>query len=282
MRKYQTLIIGAGKQGTGIGQEKSQNKIISFAKAFNIHEGFFIGGFIDKDIYKANNAAKIYNTHIFSSINNAFDVSKMEIYGEIDIAVVSTSDETHYELLKQLADHPLKLVICEKPICTNLQEAREIVELYKQKNIPILVNYTRRFLPYYQELKYKYESGEFGRLLNVQIVTNKGILHTTSHAIDFVQWFTTEDDKKNNTHVELRILDKYNLDYRVWNIQLFFEKHFWQEQRINDMPVWEYYDKSHWHVINNAYNFLEGKEPLKCTGEDGLRALEICFKVMER
>jgi hypothetical protein len=35
-----------------------------------------------------------------------------------------------------------------------------------------------------------------------------------------------------------------------------------------------------WHVTENAHNFLEGREALKCTGEDSLRSLEICFELM--
>ena len=41
------------------------------------------------------------------------------------------------------------------------------------------------------------------------------------------------------------------------------------------MQVPDYYDFHTRYVIENAYNFLEGKEELLCTGEDALKALEI-------
>jgi hypothetical protein len=47
------------------------------------------------------------------------------------------------------------------------------------------------------------------------------------------------------------------------------------------MPVPEYYDNHMKYVVDNAYNFLEGRESLKCTGEDALRSLEICYELME-
>ena len=192
-----------------------------------------------------------------------------------DVAVVTTPDNAHYDVLKQLAEYPLKLVICEKPLCTDLQQAREIVELYKAKGIPLMVNYTRRFLPYYQKWKQRFDSEELGKFLFGYNYFNRGWIHTATHCIDMVLWFKGNMD-------DFYIYECPDADFRIWDTAMFFEKgeHF-RETRIGNMPVWEYYDKAHWYVIKNAYNFLEGKEPLKCTGEDGLRALEICFELME-
>jgi len=190
-----------------------------------------------------------------------------------NVAVVSTPDDYHYEILKELAEYPLKLVLCEKPICSDLQQAREIVQLYKAKGIPLCVNYTRNFLPYYEDLKQRYKSGEFGRIVFANVVFNRGWLHSATHAISFLEWFF--GGQYNGKIMECET------DYRIWQMDLFFEKYHWREERIGDQPVWEYYDKSHWYVVDNVYQFLEGKEELKCTGEDGLRALEICYKLME-
>ena len=274
-RKHSAIIIGCGGQGCMADAPGSENseKIISFAHAFAEHEGFFIFGFIDKDKEKANDATKIWGGNIYSSIKNAFDVAKMEIYGPIDVAVVTTPDDHHYEILKELTDYPLRLVICEKPICNDLEQAREIVALYRAKGIPLMVNYTRNYLPYYENLKQRYESGEFGKIVSANVVFNRGWEHTATHAISFLEWFF-------NSQYNGKIME-CETDYRIWQIDLYFEKYHWREERIGDMPVWDYCDKQTWYVVDNAYNFLEGKEPLKCTGEDGLNALEICYELME-
>lgn len=277
--KYSALIIGAGGQGATADAPGSGNedKIISFAHACKEHPGFYINGFIDTDIIKANDASKTWGGHIFSCIKNAFGVSNMEVYGPIDVAIVCTPDNTHYEILKELANYPLRLLICEKPLCETVEQAKEIIALYSARGIPILVNYTRRFLPYYEELKRRYEAGEFGEMLLCSYAFNRGILHTGSHFVDFIEWFF---NGRATAHIPT--LYEIKTEYRTWQIQLFFEKYFWQEQRIGDMPVWDYYDKSHWYVMDNAFEFLDGREPLKCTAEDGLRALEICYGLMEK
>lgn len=81
---------------------------------------------------------------------------------------------------------------------------------------------------------------------------------------------------------EYRLIEIPTEAYRVWDLKVYYKNHVFKEVRVGDMPVWEYYDKSHWHVVENAYNFLENKELLKCTGEDGLRALEICYELMNK
>ena len=193
---------------------------------------------------------------------------------EADIAVVATPDSTHYDILKQLAEYPLKLILCEKPLCANLEQAREIVKLYKQKNIPLMVNHTRNFLPYYQEFKKRYKDGEFGKIISANVVFNRGWEHTATHAISFLEWFF--EGQYNGKIIECKT------DYRIWQIDLYFEKRHWREERIGDMPVWSYYDDAMLHVVENAFEFLEGKKALKCSGKDGLRALEICYKLLNK
>lgn len=272
--KYAVLIIGAGKQGClcdAPGSENS-NKIISFAHAFKEHESFDLIGFVDKDPEKALKASTIWDCKL---ANTGFEY--VLTYLKIDIAVVATPDETHYEILKQLAEYPLKLVIVEKPLCETVRQAKEIVELYKAKNIPLMVNYTRRYLPYYENLKQGYQDGKFGEIEKYFIVFNRGFVHSGTHAADFMSWFF---DGKFNNNLELNEINGVN--YRVWQIDLYFEKYHWQEQRIGEVPVWSYYDDAQWHVVNNAFEFLKGREPLKCSGEDALHSLEICYKIMNK
>ena len=263
------MIIGAGGQGSEADQQGNgnSNKIISFAHAFREHPGFHIEGITDKSLIKADIARKAWDIKWWGHGENSYKMFFRENArnDKIDIAVVSTPDDTHYKILKQLAEYPLKLVIAEKPICDNLEQAREIVELYKAKGTPLCVNYTRRFLPYYEDLK------QYGKPLFATCTFNRGWIHTATHAIDFFNMIRCENYK----------IKESKLNIRYWNIQVYYENFVFHERRVADQPVWDYYDKSHWYVVDNAYRFLEGREPLKCTGEDALRALEICYEMME-
>lgn len=253
--------MGAGGQGASADDPKSK-KIISFAHAFKKHPGFGTVTFYDKDSQKAADAALKWNCAWHN------DLKWHLKYCKPDVVCITTPDDTHYEVLKQVADYPPKLVICEKPLCTDFMQGREIVELYEEKNIPILVNYTRRFLPYYKILKDRYDSGELGKLLFVYLIFNRGWEHTASHAFDFLNWLTG-----NEKHIFMEA-NYVKADYRIWQLNLFFEHDHWREERIGDMPVWGYYDFSHWYVVDNAYAFLNGAADLKCTANDAQKAIE--------
>lgn len=251
--------MGCGQQGVGVGQEKNPDKIINFAHALTEHDGFNKSCFADNDNKKAISAMGKYGGWA-TTIHYA-----CESLG-VNVAIVTTPDNEHFDTLTQLAGYPLRLVVCEKPICSNLQQAREIVELYKAKGIPLMVNYTRRFLPYYDYLK------QYGKPNYAQCTYNRGLLHTGSHGIDFFNMIGADN---------FSLIAYPKEDYRMWDMKVFYENHAFRELRIGEDPVWNYYDKSHMHIINNAYEFLEGREEIKCTGEMALDSLEKCYELME-
>jgi len=271
---YKAVIIGAGNKGAlsdmpGSGNE---HKYLSYAHAVDDHPGFELSCIVDREPGKERLADNIWKPKHMSR-------SSVELKGlRFDVAIITTPDETHYDVLKQLADYPLKLVICEKPICTNLQQAREIVELYRKKNIPILVDYTRRFIPDYRMRKAEIDAGNLGKFIEGYCYFNRGWLHTASHFIDMALWY--------NGSLDRITIHEIPTDYRwVYQWGMFYEKDFASENAVNFVKnphVDTMYDKHLYYVMDNAYNFLEGKEPLFCTGEDALRTLEECYKRMER
>ena len=272
--KFKTLIIGAGNKGAiadspGTGNE---SKFLSYAHAIKEHPGFELIGFVDSDISKTVKATKIYGG--WGAENIKF-IEHEHI--NIDVAIVSAPDETHYEILKRLANYPLKLIICEKPICTNLEEAREIVKLYKSINIPLMADYTRRFIPHWQEAKAEIDSEKAGKFLKGYCYFNRNWLHTASHFIDLALWF--------NGNMDNIIVREVPTDYRwVFQWGMFYENQFYSEHAVNfakNSKIDSIYDQHLYYVMDNAFEFLEGRQKLLCTGENALRALEECYKFME-
>ncbi|MBY9013099.1 MAG: Gfo/Idh/MocA family oxidoreductase [Candidatus Lokiarchaeota archaeon] len=257
--KYNILIIGCGNQGcmSDIPGSNNEQKIISFAKAFKGHKNTNELIFYDIDIEKAKEAATIWDGIFTCDLELALK--------HADIVIIATTDNKHYELLKKSAEYDLKLVIVEKPICEDLEHAREIVALYKEKGIPLMLNYTRRFLPHYDYLE------QYGKPVYATCAFNRGLIHSGSHSIDFFNMIGAEN---------YRMIEIPTEAYRVWDLKIYYENHVFSEIRVGDMPVWDYYDNATVHLVENAYNFLKGKEELKCTGEDGLKALEICYELM--
>lgn len=258
MKKYSVLIVGAGNQGalSDIPGSENSHKIISFAHAFTMYPNFDIIGIADIDEEKSKHAEKIWNIPGGCS------------YIKPDVVVIATPDDAHFQELYNWAHKDVKLVIVEKPLCDDLQQAREIVELYKAKGIPLMVDNTRNFIPCLRNL-----TKEHGKAISGYCLFNRGWLHSAVHAIGFFRMFNLANYK---------IKEVKNLDFRVWILNICFEDGYvWSEERItNDMPVPQYYDFHMEHVVENAFNFLEGEEPLIYTGEMALKDLETCFNLM--
>ncbi|MFA5196202.1 MAG: Gfo/Idh/MocA family oxidoreductase, partial [Bacteroidales bacterium] len=220
---YNVLIIGAGNKGALADAPGTGNryKYLSYAHTINAYPGFELLGFVDKDVSKTMDACIMWD------ISNVFpSISAGMVNGKPDIAIISTPDDTHYDILKQLVGYPLNIVICEKPLCSELWQAREIIELYRQKNIPLLVDYTRRFIPQYRQIKAEIDSGKYGAFLNGFCYFNRGWLHTASHFIDMALWFNGSLDKIT--------IHEIPTDYRwVYQWGMFYEKDFASENAVN-------------------------------------------------
>lgn len=249
--KYKALIIGCGNMGClndapGSGKEE---KTISFAKALK-ESGRFDVYYYDEDGSKINKAIELWGGNW---CNNA----------RMDVVIVCTPDKTHYDILsKEIWAQP-KLVIVEKPLCETVAEAEEIVDMYEKAGVPILLDYTRRFIPEYRDL--------IGKVGAVTCDFNRGKLHTLTHALDLITMYGTSDNVCASGFCE--IMD----EHRVWDLILYDDNNecIFREQRIGGEPVHPRYDHHTRYVIKNALEYLDEGKPLLCTMYDGLEALKL-------
>jgi len=198
-KKYNALIIGTGNIGAFYDNPDS-DRIISHGHGFSDSDKFELIGFVDIDEKNGKKGAEIWNTNYYKTIDEAFSVEK-----RIDVISIAVPDKHHYDVLKQASQYSLKCLIVEKPITQTLNQAYEIIEIYQKKQIPIIVNYTRRFIGQITKIKEDIESNKYGKYLNGIGYYGKGILHNGSHMIDLINYFFEEIK-------EYQIIDKYN-DY---------------------------------------------------------------------
>ena len=179
---YNVIIIGAGNIGAFFDSPED-DKVLSHAHAFKEHEGFNLLGFVDIDIDKAKKAASVWGGKAFKDIEEAFNATR------IDVAVVAVPDEYHYSILKKLSGFPLRVVFTEKPIARTLNEAEDINRKFIEKNIGMVVNYSRRFVPAFEKIKKEISEGAYGAYLTGTGYYGKGIIHNGSHLIDLLMFF---------------------------------------------------------------------------------------------
>ena len=116
----------------------------------------------DRNSERAEAGAKLYNVPAFTDVQEMLDA--------VDPALVSVATggfeycSDHYEPTMQALAHGCH-VLCEKPICSDLEKAREMVALAKQADRCFAIDFNHRFTPAAYAAKQWLDAGELGHLL---------------------------------------------------------------------------------------------------------------------
>lgn len=176
-KKYKVLILGAGRIASGFDTPKSK-EVLTHAHAFTKNQKTELVGFFDLNQKVAKAAAEKWGVQFFTNLEKTLCEVQPEIVS------ICTPDETHEEMLRLLAKYPIRLVICEKPLVTNIESAQNILKEYQKKSIALAVNYSRRYDVTLQKLAKDIQSGKFGKVLLATGMYSKGLLHNGSHLVD--------------------------------------------------------------------------------------------------
>lgn len=151
-----------------------------------------------------------------------------EIINEIDAAFIVTPTSTHSELVKFLLENN-KNVFCEKPLCSNDNEADALAKIAEGKNVVLQVGHSERFHEAWQQLRSRFQklptpftvrinrSAPFkGRATDVDVVQDLAI-----HDLDLVlhlfkqkplsvsaQGFKIRTNKWDHANIHLSLEDK--------------------------------------------------------------------------
>ncbi|MDF1610206.1 Gfo/Idh/MocA family oxidoreductase [Hoeflea sp. YIM 152468] len=79
-----------------------------------------------------------------------------------DLLDIITPPETHLGAIKAALEHGVTAIICQKPFCTSLDEARTAVSLAADKGVPLIVHENFRFQPWYREMARALAAGDIG------------------------------------------------------------------------------------------------------------------------
>jgi len=191
MKIYKVAIIGAGSIGANKPDRidsPSTSNILTHAHAVSIHQRTKIRAIIDSNTEKALTAYKKWNEINDYNINLYDDFKFMTTQKQaFDIAIVATPTNIHYQMLMDLMNFSgstLKLIIAEKPFCTDSNSSTKINDISKKNNIPISIDYIRRFTPGIIALK---KAIDKQKVLNCRILYTRG-MHDGCHAIDLMNY----------------------------------------------------------------------------------------------
>ena len=182
---YTAVIIGAGKISSGFDSPASLS-VLTHAHALANAKRLRLVGISDINKKTGTKEAKKWRTNFY------LDTERMLLETHSDVIVIATPDETHAEMLLLALAHKPRLVICEKPVVSNEKEMKSLIKKLERNQIPVLVNFSRRFDPVVVHLRKELITGKYGKILSANAVYTKGILHNGSHALDLARYLFGE------------------------------------------------------------------------------------------
>ena len=128
----------------------------------NIHRraallnGADIVGVVEQDLAKAETAADRWG------VSNYFDSVQEALALEPDVLHICTPNVTHAPIAWLGLEAGVN-VICEKPLCLDVEEGAALVSCAREKNLVATVPYTYRYHPLVREIRQRRINGEFGK-----------------------------------------------------------------------------------------------------------------------
>ena len=192
MKKYKVALIGCGWIGMGSQLDPIRPKPASHTEAIFLNERFELAAMVDTDINALKVASRLYtNIPLFASFEAMTDSLQP------DVVVIATHPDSHCTYIKKAVNAGARLILSEKPISHNSEEAVEVIELCNSKNIILLINHMRRFDHLIRSMK-SYVNNEYvrdtaiGKVRSVVASYDHGLYHGGTHIIDLLRFFLGE------------------------------------------------------------------------------------------
>ncbi|KQT23863.1 oxidoreductase [Chryseobacterium sp. Leaf405] len=124
------------------------------------HPGFFLSAIVERS--KEESKEKYADATIYRSVEEMLENA------DIDLVVVNTPVQTHFEYTK-MALEAGKNVVVEKPFTVNVSEAEELVRLAEEKGLFLSVYQNRRFDRDYLQVQKVLSENKLGNIKEMEI-----------------------------------------------------------------------------------------------------------------
>ncbi|MEM8851505.1 MAG: Gfo/Idh/MocA family oxidoreductase [Pseudomonadota bacterium] len=85
----------------------------------------------------------------------------------LDVVDIATPPPTHAAAIRKALTHKPKLIICQKPFCTSLEEAERLTAEAEAADIPLLIHENFRFQPWFRTFRQALDDRRTGRVMTL-------------------------------------------------------------------------------------------------------------------
>ena len=192
-KKFSALIVGLGNIGFGYDEDQPRY-VFTHSRAYLKNKQIDLIAGIDPREARRRAFSRKTKTRAYGSIA---EFNRFEKEG-IDIVSICTPTETHYRSVKECLGMKPRIIVLEKPISNDIDEARAIVKLCREKKVALYVNYMRRVDPFFAAAKKTIQQKKLGELLFGAVYYSGGLNNNASHFIDLLNFWLGDSFEKVN------------------------------------------------------------------------------------
>ncbi len=151
-------------------------------------------GVVDADPEKARAMGERYGTRYYSDYTN--------LIPQVDAVSIAVPTTLHRQIVLDFISRGVHCLV-EKPIASNLEEAREMIQSAEEKGIKLMVGHIERFNPAVLRLKEIIDEGRLGKLMIISTrrvgpfasrIRDVGIIvDTATHDIDVARYLVGKE-----------------------------------------------------------------------------------------
>jgi predicted dehydrogenase len=132
----------------------------------------------------------------FPELRGYTDYREMLAREQVDLLSVVTPDHRHAHIVVDGVAAGVKGIFCEKPIATTLADVDRMIAACQQRNVPLLIDHTRRWYPEFLEARRLVRAGNIGPLKRI-VGTLGGpramLFRNGTHLVDTICFFAESE-----------------------------------------------------------------------------------------
>lgn len=129
-----------------------------------------------------------------ANVKAYLDYHAMILEEKPDVVVVATPTALHAEMTCFAAQNGVTGIYCEKPMAVSLKEAKQMMNVCKEKNVSLMVGHQRRCTPVYRKMKELMYSGAIGEPYLIRVTCAGDMLSDGTHSVDSAKFFMNDED----------------------------------------------------------------------------------------
>lgn len=197
---YTAAVIGCGRIGSlyDRGRQEVSCDPRTHAGGYVSHPGVTLVAGVDPVPQRREQFTAQWKAPAYETVTELLETMQPELWS------ICTPPATHLEIVRAALPAGGRAIWCEKPLAATLAEAAHLVAACEQGGVPLLINHSRRFDPFHQELARRVQAGEWGRIERMVIHYVRGIANYGSHAFDVIRFLLADDIAWVSARDELR------------------------------------------------------------------------------